>query len=105
MIESFSAVSSEESIFSTEIMFVNFARIRFLSFIKHSKTIPFSDAYIIYDNGTRLKLKEVQVEYIVTPPHTSSFSIDFKDIYAGVIEYLSNGKKTWIRKNGIIEER
>lgn len=71
----------------------------------HSKTISFSDAYIIYDNGTRLKLKEVQVEYVVMPPHTSSFSIDFKDIYAGVIEYLSNGKKTWIRKNGIIEER
>lgn len=71
----------------------------------YSKTIPFSDAYIIYENGIKLKLKEVQVEYVVTGPLTSSTMIDFKDIYAGVIEYLSSSKKTWVRKNGIIERK
>lgn len=71
----------------------------------YSKAIPFSDAHIIYEDGTRLKLKEVHVEYVVIAPTTSSVMIDFKDIYAGVIEYLSSTKKTWVRKNGIIERK
>ena len=71
----------------------------------YTDTISFTNAFIIYENGVRLKIKELVVSYCVSQPIHTKTDIDFKNIYAGVIEYLNNGKITWIRKNGIIEER
>lgn len=71
----------------------------------YTDTISFTNAFIIYENGVKLKIKKLVVNYYVSQPVHTKTDIDFKNIYAGVIEYLNNGKKTWIRKNGIIEER
>lgn len=71
----------------------------------YTDTIPFTNAFIVYQDGVKLKIKQIVVSYCIPKPIHTTTDIDFKNIYAGVVEYLNNGKKTWIRKNGIIEER
>lgn len=68
---------------------------------KHEKDIFFENAFIS-DNTIRVKLKKIHVLYEVLASTNETITIDFSKELLGVVEYLSQGKKKVILKNGNI---
>ena len=58
------------------------------------------DAFITYQNKTKIKLKEIKIKYCISKPITTIFTIDAMNIFHGVIEYLSKNSKKFVSKDG-----
>lgn len=63
----------------------------------------FSNAFITYSDGMKLKLKEYKVRYIKHKPLEQNFEIDAMDIFLGVVEYISTGTKKMVSKDGKVK--
>lgn len=68
---------------------------------EYEKEILFENAYI-FNKDIRVKLKKLKVKYRILPPTTTFFEIDFSQYITGVVEYLLQGKKKTILKDGSI---
>lgn len=71
------------------------------SYGEYEKDIFFENAFIS-DKTIRVRLKKLHVVYQVLPPTKETITIDFSKELLGVVEYLSQGKKKIILKNGNI---
>jgi len=73
----------------------------FGAFSKHEK---FDNAFIYYKD-VKLKIDSYLCEYSIAKPHKSSIEKDFSKELVGVIEYLQQGTKKSIFKEGRIKEQ
>lgn len=69
----------------------------------HEKQIRFSNTFITYENGTRFKIKQLDIAYETHAPTVSTINIDAQNIFTAIIEYLSNGNKKAFLYNGTIK--
>ncbi len=74
-----------------------------LTYGHHEKQIRFSNTFITYENGTRFKIKQLDIAYEMRPPVISTINIDAQNIFTAIIEYLSNGNKKALLYNGTIK--
>ena len=68
---------------------------------EHEKDITFDNAYIS-NEIVSVKLKKLHIKYLTFPPTTETIKIDFSKELVGVVEYLLQGKKKIILRNGQI---
>lgn len=69
--------------------------------LTESKT--FKNAFLEYPNNLRFKLAGYNIKYRIPNWIESKIEISADDIYEGVIEYLSSGKKKMVAKDGKIK--
>ena len=68
---------------------------------EHEKDITFDNAYIS-NEIVSVKLKKLHIKYLTFPPTAETIKIDFSKELVGVVEYLLQGKKKIILRNGQI---
>lgn len=66
---------------------------------EYEKEINYENAFI-FNKDIRIKLKKLHIKYRVISPRQETFEIDFSKELAGVVEYLSQGKKKIVFRNG-----
>lgn len=69
--------------------------------LKYSK--KFNNAFLECPNGLKIKLSELNILYKIPNWIESKIEINAEDIFVGVIEYLSSGKKKMIAKDGKVK--
>lgn len=62
----------------------------------HKKRIEYTNSFVIYETGLKLKIKGLEISYTVLPPIKSEITIDAMNVFMAVVEYLSTGKKVMV---------
>ncbi len=71
---------------------------------KYRNEVAFDNAYLVVESqNIRLKILAYVIEYVILPPLKKVIKIDGADMYAGVVEYLLNSKKSIVGKDGKIK--
>jgi hypothetical protein len=65
------------------------------------KVVELRNAFVC-NNELRVKIDSYKIRYLLRPPITEEFEIDFTKELVGVVEYLQKGRSKRIFKNGVV---
>ena len=67
---------------------------------EYEVTREFEDTFVIYEDGTRCKLKAIHLTYTRPAPITNKITFDMADYIKAVVEYLETGEKKMVFTDG-----